>query len=126
MAEGGDGALGAELSEAGRALQTFADGPAREAGEALEAAFARAGRAIRGELENLARTGEADLKRLAMAAAETLARLAVERVSGGGGTGAPVNVTMNFSGAQGGEGVGSANQIATAVARAVQRGARFS
>jgi hypothetical protein len=61
---------------------------------------------------------------------ETLAKLAVSQLGEAGGgreAAAPVNVTMNFSGgASGGEAVGSSNQIAAAVARAVQRGARFS
>jgi hypothetical protein len=131
MAEAGEG-FGVELEEAGRTLEAFANGPARAAGEALEQAFAKAGRTIRGELQHLAKTGEADLDRLSRAIVETLAKLAVERLTGGTGSGAsegaaPVNVTMNFSGgASGGDAVASSNQIAAAVARAVRRGARFT
>lgn len=121
-------ALGAELDEAGRALEAFANGPAKAAGDALEQAFARAGRSIRSELETLARSGEADLDRLAAKLAETLAQLAVRQVLGTSGReGAPVNVTMNVAGGGGESGTaGSANQIAAAIARAVRRGARFS
>jgi hypothetical protein len=135
MAEPGEGvdlsALNADLAEAQRALEVFANGPAKAAGESLEAAFAKAGNAIRGELEQLAKSGEADLDRLGRAVLETLAKLAVDRVFGGGGVAreasAPVNVTMNFSGGASGErAVGSSNQVAAAVARAVRRGVRFS
>jgi hypothetical protein len=121
---GEGGQLNAELAEAGAALEAFANGPARAAGEALEQAFAKAGRAIEGELARIARTGEADLTRLAGAIAGALAQMAVGQ---GGERGAPMNVTMNFSGqTRTPAGVGSANQIAAAIARAAMRGGRFS
>lgn len=131
MTERSDHVLGLELSEAGAALEAFANGPAKAAGEALHAAFATAGSAIRGELSSLARSGEADLDRLGRVIIETLAKLAVSHAGGAGGgareAAGPVNITMNFSGGtSGSQAVGSSNQIATAVVRAVQRGVRFS
>lgn len=131
MAENNDGSgLSVDLADAGRQLEAFANGPAKAAGEALQAAFAKAGSAIRGELSSLAKSGETDLDRLGRSIVDTLAKLAVSQIAGSGSAGeakAPVNVTMNFSGgASGNEAVGSSNQIAAAVARAVQRGARFS
>ena len=122
--------LTAELNAAGEALEAFAAGPARQAADALEAAFGRAGRSIRNELESAARSGEADFERLGRTIAEVLAQAVVRQMSGGGGGGAPVNVTMNVSGGGAPSGRGaasaSANQIAALVARAAARGARFS
>jgi len=119
--------LNADLTEAGRAIEAFANGPAKAAGEALEQAFAKAGRSIRSELEQLARSGEADLDRLAAKLVETLAQLAVRQVFGGSERAGPVNVTMNVAGNAGASDVvGSGNQIAAMVARAVRKGARFS
>ncbi len=125
-----DGGFGPDLAAAGAALEAFAAGPARAAGDALEAAFARAGRSIRSELEQAARSGEADLDRLGRKIVEVLAQAAIRQALQGGGRahGAPVNVTMNVSGGGGaGSGsAGSANQIAALVARAAARGARFT
>lgn len=119
--------VSAELSEAGRAIEAFANGPAKAAGEALEQAFAKAGRSIRGELEQLARSGEADLDRLAAKLVETLAQVAVRQAFGGSEQAGPVNVTMNVAGSAGASDVmGSGNQIAAMVARAVRKGARFT
>lgn len=123
-------AANADLADMGRSLEAFANGPARTAGEALQASFARAASAIRAELSQLAKSGEADLERLGRAMAETLARLALNQLAGqrggGGEAGGPVNVTMNFSGSASNADAASSNQIAAAVARAVRRGARFS
>ncbi len=119
-----DDPFGGELDEAGRALEDFANGPARVAAEQVEAAFAKVGRAIRGEVTSLVKTGEADLDRLARKLVETLAQLAVKSVFG---EVSPVNVVMNVpQGAQASDILSSANQIAGAAARAVRRGVRFT
>ncbi len=92
---------------------------AEAAGAALEQALLKATRAVESELERIVRNGEADIERLARAIAETLARLAVDSALGrqapapfpsGADTGAP----------------GSLNQIASAIAKAAMRGARFT
>ena len=87
---------------------------ARVAGEMLEWSLMMAVGTVEAELSRVMRTGEADLERLAAMVLEVVDRLS--RASEGG---AP-----NSSG--GGAEAGSANQIATTVARAVRRGARFS
>lgn len=118
----------AELEEAGAAFDAFASGPVKAAGDAIEAAFTKAGRSIESELTRVARTGEADLERLAASIVATLAKAAIARTFGDGSeeSASPVNVTMNFSGGAGAsDAVGSSNQVAAAVARAVARGMRF-
>lgn len=127
MAEGSE-EVRVELEAAGAAFDAFASGPVKTAGEAIEAAFAKAGRSIESELTRVARTGEADMERLAASIVATLAKAAIARTLGGGGeeSAGPVNVSMNFSGGAGSsDAVASSNQIAAAVARAVARGMRF-
>ena len=114
-----------ELDEAGRALEAFASGPARQAAAQIEAVFARAGTAVRSELAQIARSGEADLDRLARKLAQVLAEFAVRQAFGDGRQ-APVNLVMNVAGSVGGGAQASAGQIAAAAARAVRRGARFA
>lgn len=93
---------------------------ARAAGDALEAALMRATQAVERELGRIVKAGEDDLDRLARKIAETLAQLAIDGVigsvldDGGGGGSAPAS------------GPASLNGIAAALARAVQRGGRFT
>jgi len=95
------------------------DDDARAAGDALEAALMRATQAVERELGRIVKAGEDDLDRLARKIAETLAQLAIDGVIGsvlddGGGGSAPPS------------GPASLNGIAAALARAVQRGGRFT
>ena len=87
---------------------------AQEAADAFERSLLKAVANVEAELSRVVRTGEDDLNRLARMIAETLAKLAIDSVTG--------------SEAQpgSGSGVASLNQIATAVARAARRGARFT
>jgi len=87
---------------------------AQAAADALERSLLKAVANVEAELSRVVRTGEDDLNRLARLIAETLARLAIDGVTG--------------SEAQPGSGSGGAslNQIAAAVARAARRGARFT
>lgn len=92
--------------DASRALEDRS----RVAAEMLEQSLMRALGNVEAELARVVRTGEADLERLAALFIETIARLAnsggaVERETGD---------------------AASANQVATTIARAVLRGARFS
>jgi len=85
----------------------------RAAGEMLERSLLKAVSSVETELTRVMRTGEADLDRLAQRITQTLAQLAVDSVFGGGG-------------AEGGDGAGSPNGIAAAIARAARRGSRFT
>ncbi len=89
------------------------DAGPRGGDDRLEALLAEATADIRSEVERLARSGEANLERLAQRLAETLLR---ELISG--------MATSDPSGAGGAQ--GSANQIAAAIARAAQKGLRFT
>lgn len=92
---------------------------AKAAGDALEQALLKATQSVERELARIVKTGEDDLDRLARRIAETLARLAIDGLIGdasGTGAGAP----------QSDGAAGSLNQIATALARAARRGARFT
>jgi hypothetical protein len=86
----------------------------RAAGEMLEQSLLKAVSTVESELTRVLRAGEADLERLARRIAETLAQLAVDSVFGGG------------SGGNADDAAGSLNGIATAIARAAQRGSRFT
>lgn len=85
----------------------------RAAAEMLERSLLKAVGAVETELARVMRTGEMDIERLAGLVVEIVARLGAAGVSGGG---APAPAETQ----------GSLNQIATAIARAVRRGARFS
>lgn len=89
----------------------------RIAGEMLERSLLRAVSSVETELERVVRTGEADLERLARKIVETLVQLAIDGVAVGSGSGAP---------STGGDAAGSLNGIASVIARAVRRGARFT
>jgi hypothetical protein len=87
----------------------------RAASEMLERSLMKAVGSVETELTRVMRAGEADLDRLARRITETLAQLTVDSVFGNAG-----------GGATGDEGAGSLNGIATAIARAAQRGSRFT
>jgi hypothetical protein len=92
------------------------DEAARAAGDALEAALMKATQTVERELARIVRAGEDDLDRLARRIAETLAQLALDGVIGGMGAGPRGDAETQPS---------SINQIASALARAARRGARF-
>jgi phage-related minor tail protein len=85
----------------------------RVAGEMLERSLLRAVSSVETELTRVMRTGEADIERLAQRIAAMMAQLALDSVFGGGNS-------------AGGDGAGSLNGIATAIARAARRGSRFT
>lgn len=72
--------LQAELGAASAALQTFAQGPARQAANDVGASFERAGQRIARAMASAATGGEAAFKRLAKVILEELAKLALERI----------------------------------------------
>lgn len=69
-----------ETDRAGAALEALADGPARRAAEAMEAAFERTGESIERAMARAARSGEASFSRLTEAILRDLARLAAEQL----------------------------------------------
>lgn len=70
----------ARAEAAGAALAALADGPARQAAEAIEDAFRTAGEAIEEALADAARAGELSFERLAQSVLRALAELAIDRV----------------------------------------------
>ncbi len=69
--------------EAGEALQAFANGPARNAADALSQVFSRAGNRISAELEKAAQTGELSFRNMVESILNDLARVAINDVIGG-------------------------------------------
>ena len=123
----------ADLASAGDALTALADGPGRDAADALEKAFERAGVTIEKTLSQAARSGELDFKRMAESILLDLARIATEALiarSGLAGGGAQGGQTVNLNmalgaGADAGSVLASQGMIATALARAASAGGRF-
>jgi len=72
-----------DLNRAGDALQALADGPARQAADAIGESFARAGKRISSELQKAARTGKFSFKGMVESILNDLARLAINKVIGG-------------------------------------------
>lgn len=86
---------------------------------AFEDAMLKSARSIELELERVMKRGEDQLDRLASRIAEVLARVAIDGALDtlvGGGSQTSVGS---------GDGMGSMNQTASMIARAVQRGTRF-
>ncbi len=85
----------------------------RVAGEMLERSLLQAVSSVENELTRVMRAGEMDLERLAQRIASTLAELAIDGA-------------MRSSQSTGGDAATSLNGLATAIARAARRGARFT
>ncbi|WP_300379337.1 phage tail tape measure C-terminal domain-containing protein [Henriciella sp.] len=117
------------LGHAGAALRGLAEGPGREAAEALEQAFGDAGQSIEAALSRAARSGELDFGNMAQSVLGDLARIAAQAALAQAGTGqAGQAMTVNLSvgqGADAGTVVGAKSEISKAVAQAVSRGGRF-
>ena len=75
----------AEIAGASSALQAFAQGPARQAADAVGQSFERAGDRIARALGSAATGGEAAFKRLAKVILEELAKIALQRIFTAGG-----------------------------------------
>lgn len=74
-----------EIAGASAALQAFAQGPARQAADAVGQSFERAGDRIARALGSAATGGEAAFKRLAKVILEELAKIALQRIFTAGG-----------------------------------------
>lgn len=123
------GEMEKSLGSAGAALRGLAEGPGREAAEALEQAFGDAGQSIEAALSKAARSGELDFANMAQSVLADLARIAAEAALAQAGVGrASQAMTVNLSVGQGadtGSVLGAKSEISKAVAHAVARGGRF-
>ena len=118
-----------QLSEASAALSTLVEGPGQAAADALGDAFGQAGLRIEQALSQAARSGELDFKGMAESILADLARVAAEAIitqSGLAQTGQTVNLNMSVgAGADAGSILGASGSIASSIAMAAARGARF-
>ena len=118
------------LQAASDSLSRLVDGPGVEAAARLEQAFAQSGARIEQVLSRAARSGELDFRRMAESILADLARIVAESVlaqSGLGQVGQTVNLNMSVGGGANAQSViGAAGSIASAVASAAARGARFA
>ena len=89
---------------------------AATAGDALEKSLLRAVASVEAELERVMRKGQDDADRLAATIAEAFAKVALDTVFG-----PPPQREDSSDGL-----AGSLNQIASAIAKAARRGARFT
>ena len=118
-----------DLTAAGDAFRSLAEGPGVQAAEALEAAFGKAGQSIETALGQAARAGELDFERMAESILKDLARVAAESVvaMAGAGSGAQQAVTLNMNYAPGAEQSGQSSEasLSALLARIVAGGGRF-
>ncbi len=71
------------LENAGKALQSLAERPAKKAADAIADSFSIAGNSISRELERAARSGEFSFRRMVDSILNDLARVAINKVIGG-------------------------------------------
>ncbi|MHA7856520.1 MAG: phage tail tape measure C-terminal domain-containing protein [Henriciella sp.] len=118
------------LEQASQSLAQFVDGPGLSAAQALEEAFTRAGQNIEQVLKQAARSGELDFQRMTQTILADLARILTEAVltqSGLNQVGQTFNLNMSFGeSAPQNSGFGAAGSVATLVAAAAARGARYA
>ena len=121
--------LEAGLEQASQSLSQFVSGPGQQAADALEQAFARAGQNIEQSLSQAAQSGELDFQRMARTILSDLAQVLAEALiaqSGLSQVGQTLNLNMSVNGSTPtGPTVGFGSSIATMVAAAAVRGARF-
>ncbi len=114
------------MKDAARALSDLADGPGRQAADALAAAFAQAGEQITVSLGQAARSGELDFKRMAESILRDVARVAAEALILRGTGGSSVSASFNFApGTDERSALGQSGAVAALLARMVQGGGRF-
>lgn len=114
------------LQGASRALGELANGPARQAADALAEAFGQAGEQITLSLGQAARSGELDFQRMAESILRDVARVAAEALVLRGSPGNSVSASFNFApGADQRSALGQSGAVAALLARLVQGGGRF-
>ena len=120
----------ADLARASESLAQFVDGPGLAAANALEEVFSRAGQNIEQVLKQAAQSGEFDFQRMTRSVLADLAQIVAEALiarSGLNQVGQTFNLNMALdAGAQRGSDLGTAGSIATLVAAAAARGARYA
>lgn len=120
----------ADLARASESLAQFVEGPGLSAADALEEAFARAGQNIEQVLKQAAQSGEFDFQRMTRSVLADLAQILAEALitrSGLNQVGQTFNLNMAFEGGgQRGSELGTAGSVATLVAAAAARGARYA
>ncbi len=125
--------MSAQMNAAGTALNAFAQGPAREAADAIGESFERAGDRIAGALARAALDGEASFRRLAKTILEEAAKIALDKIlPTGGGASTPrsggsqgMSVVFNLGAGADAESIRrNQAQIAAQVARAAAYGSR--
>ncbi len=120
----------AGLDRASQSLTQFVDGPGLSAARALEEAFSSAGQNIEHVLKQAAQSGELDFQRMTRTILADLARILTEVVlteSGLNQVGQTFNLNMSIGeDARSSSGLGSAGSVATLVAAAAARGARYA
>ncbi|MEL6413507.1 MAG: phage tail tape measure C-terminal domain-containing protein [Pseudomonadota bacterium] len=118
------------LERASQSLAQFVDGPGVSAARALEEAFSTAGQNIEQVLKQAAQSGELDFQRMTRTILADLARILTEALlaqSGLNQVGQTFNLNMAFNdGARSNSGLSSAGSIATLIAAAAARGARYA
>ena len=130
-----------DTDKAGKALNDFADGPAKNAADLAAQSFEQAGERIAQALERAARSGEFSFRDMAASISRDLAALAIQELiveplqdllSGGAKTGSssqsanPLNIVMNITGvSDAGAFQKSQGQISASLARAVAQGQKF-
>lgn len=114
------------LTGAARALQELANGPGREAADALADGFGQAGERISQSLGQAARSGELDFSRMAEGILRDLARVAAEALVLRQAPGSSVSASFNFApGTDERSALGQSGAVAALLARMVQGGGRF-
>ncbi len=114
------------LQGASRALGELANGPARQAADALAQAFGEAGERISLSLGQAAKSGELDFQKMAESILRDIARVAAEALILRQTPGNSVSANFNFApGTDEGAAMGQSGPVAAFLARLVQGGGRF-
>lgn len=118
------------LERASHSLAQFVDGPGMQAANTLEQAFSGAAKNIEQALTQAAQSGEFDFQSMTRSILADLAQIVAEALiaqSGLSQVGQTFNLSMSVNDAtQSRSGLGVAGSVATLVAAAAARGARFA
>ena len=114
------------LQGAARALGELANGPARQAADALAQAFGEAGERISLSLGQAAKSGELDFQKMADSILRDIARVAAEALILRQTPGNSVSASFNFApGTDESAAMGQSGPVAALLARLVRGGGRF-
>ncbi|MDP3460968.1 MAG: phage tail tape measure C-terminal domain-containing protein [Hyphomonas sp.] len=114
------------LQAASRALGELANGPARQAADALAQAFGEAGERISLSLGQAAKSGELDFQKMAESILRDIARVTAEALILRQTPGNSVSASFSFApGTEERSALGQSGAVAALLARLVQGGGRF-